>query len=99
VGAGVEGRVVGGGAHDDGEESAEGVGLLRIGVALIPIVGDVFLTDKQEPFADKVQDHFHLLFAAGAHLAQNFLHQHAFPITKLKSFLTYIREIYQHILQ
>jgi hypothetical protein len=53
-----------GAAHDDTEQSAEGVGLFVRGVTLIPIVGDVLLADPCESFSDEVQDDLDLLIAA-----------------------------------
>lgn len=39
------------------------------GVALILIVGDVFLADSCDSFANEVQDDFGLLIAARKHMA------------------------------
>ncbi len=84
MGTGVERGAVGGGAHDDTEESSKGMGLLGIGVGLVPKVWDIFLADPEEAFADEVQDDLDLFVAAKTHLADNFLHQHAFLITNYK---------------
>lgn len=89
---GVEGGVLGGAAHDDTEQSAEGVGLFGRGVALVPIVRDVFLANPCEPFSDEVQDYFDLLIAAGTDLTKCLLHQHAFLLEiNSKSSLIFVK--------
>lgn len=69
VGAGAEGRESGAAAHNDAEESSEGVGGLGGGVIGVPVVGDILIADAPEAFADEVKDHLNLSVAARTDLA------------------------------
>jgi hypothetical protein len=54
---------------DKPKQSTESMGLFGCCLAVVFVVGDILIADAFEPFADKMEDNFHLVIPSRAKVA------------------------------